>query len=46
MHKKKVPVIVNGKMVGIITRSDITKYNMNFSINSAKRYNKISKKIN
>lgn len=28
LHKKKVPVMENGKMVGIITRSDITKYIM------------------
>ena len=32
-HKKKVPVMENGKMIGILTRSDITKYAIKSSIN-------------
>ena len=34
MHKKKVPVLDNGNMIGIVTRSDITKYAMNFNVKS------------
>lgn len=34
MHKKKVPVMQNGEMVGIVTRSDITKKVMDYSISA------------
>ncbi len=35
-HLKKAPVMKNGKMVGIINRSDITKYAMNEYLTSIK----------
>lgn len=31
-HKKKVPVLSNNKMVGIVTRKDITKYILKYSL--------------
>ena len=37
MHKKKVPVMENGVLVGVITRSDITKYLMKFSVEQMKK---------
>ena len=39
-HKKKAPVLENGEMVGIVTRSDITKFAMNYSLNLTKHDNK------
>ncbi len=35
-HKKKVPVLDNGKMVGVINRSEITKYVFNTCIQEQK----------
>jgi len=39
MRKKKVPVLDNGKMVGIITRNDITRLAIEYSIKMANSTN-------
>lgn len=45
MHKKKVPVMENGVIVGVITRSDITKYLMKFSVEQMKKIAKKSENL-
>ena len=45
MHKKKVPVMENGAIVGVITRSDITKYLMKFSVEQMKKIAKKSENL-
>ncbi len=39
-HIKKVPVMQNGKMVGVVNRGDITKYAMQMCLNNVKEFKK------
>ncbi len=39
-HVKKVPVMQNGKMVGVVNRGDITKYAMQMCLNNVKEFKK------